>query len=151
TPCESTLERPSASRQLAGVVGRARFAFAGAGVRVKSGVPGRSMAAAASFASSLILLVIEVMPSSGGYLAGIIQFRDRHPGLSAMISLTVIVSGASLIHRQKWQVIRYLVVPLATASGVLAIARWPVFFPDSPAATSIQALSILGLAWILAK
>lgn len=150
TPRESTSERMSVGRQLVGVIGRSRLAFGGN--RVASG-QARSPWAVTLFALSVILSIIEIVPTSGLgiHLAVVTGLRDRYPGLFATASLIVIVCAAPLIHYQRIRPIRHLIVPLAAVAGVLAIARWPSFFPGAPAATSMQVLAIAGLVWVLAK
>lgn len=93
------------------------------------------------FCFSVIWLSVELASISG-----------VRSGILAALSFGFIVAAAPFIHYRRIKPVRHLVVPLAAASGTLTIARWPVPFADNPAAAlSIQVLSILGLAWILAK
>lgn len=95
------------------------------------------------FALAIILLILE--------LASIPSIPDARPGLLAAASFVIVILATPVVHHQRIQALRQLAIPLAVASGVLTIARWPAFFPRTPAALAIQALAIVGLVWILAK
>lgn len=108
TQRELTPERMSSRRQLAEVVGRSDLAFGRnrqdatnelpepssevSGVEVSG--QARSAWAAMLFALSLILLIVELIPTKapGALLAVAAGFRNQHPGLFAIMSFIAIVT-----------------------------------------------------------
>lgn len=100
------------------------------------------------FVLSAGLLVIEV--------AQIRSVDSANRGLFALGSFLVIVLAAPLIYHERSGLTRNLVAPLAVVSGVLFVAFLPGLLagsssPRPDGSSTIQALAIVSLAWLLAK